>query len=82
MNWRLQWSGAALRSIHKIPWQDAARIDAAVMLFAETGRGDARRLPDDDAVTLRLRVGDYRVRLSLDFPNGVMHVWIVYRFAP
>ena len=40
-----------------------------------------RRLATDAAVTLRLRVGDYRVRLTLDASEGVMWVWMVYRFG-
>jgi mRNA-degrading endonuclease RelE of RelBE toxin-antitoxin system len=81
MSWRIVWTEPALRSLQSILWQDAARIDAAVIAYAETGLGDVRRLPTDDAVTVRLRLGDYRVRLTLDANEGVMWVWIVYRFV-
>jgi mRNA-degrading endonuclease RelE of RelBE toxin-antitoxin system len=81
MSWRLIWTEPAQRSLQSIPWKDAARVDAAVTTYAETGRGDVRRLPADDAVTVRLRVGDYRVRLTLDPSEGEMWVWMVYRFG-
>ena len=37
------------------------------------------RLPGDHAVTVRLRVPPYAVRLTLDPLEGVAYVWAVYR---
>ena len=79
MSWRLCWSEPALRSILDIPWRDAARVDAAIMAFAERGVGQVVRLRDDDAVTVRLRVGAFSVRISLNRLDGTMTIWSVYR---
>jgi len=38
----------------------------AVRRYAETGYGDVRRLAGSDPPEYRLRVGDWRVRLSLN----------------
>ncbi|WP_433928192.1 hypothetical protein AB3662_33465 [Sorangium cellulosum] len=66
-------------ALERLPWTDAARIDEAVERFARTGEGDFYRLPEDDAVTLRLRVGSYRVRLTRDVRERVLRIWWVYR---
>lgn len=79
MSWRLIWSAGAERSLRQMPWRDAERVDAAIIAYAARGRGHVRRLPDDDAATLRLYVGMYRVRLSLDIFEGTMTVWMIYR---
>jgi mRNA interferase RelE/StbE len=45
--------------------ETATRVFAALLRFAETGEGDVKKLQgsSDD---LRLRVGDYRVRFTLE----------------
>lgn len=80
MTWRVDWTEPAQLSLQRMPWLDAARVDRAVMTFAATSRGDVHRLPNDDAVTVRLRAGRYRARLSLDPLDRVLTVWMVYRF--
>ena len=77
--WRIEWLALAHRALLEIPWRDAARVDAAVQRFASTGEGDVVRLPTDDALTLRLRVPPYTVRMSLDRWQATIHVWVVYR---
>ncbi len=79
MTWHVRWSEPAERMLLQIPWREAARVDAAVQRFARTGRGEVVRLRVDDAVTLRLRVAPYGVRLTLDRIDGVLTVWSVYR---
>ncbi|MFT3768799.1 MAG: hypothetical protein QM820_25415 [Minicystis sp.] len=78
MSWLVQWSEPGLHTLRRIHWRDAARVDAAVMRFAETGTGDVFRLSWDDHVTLRLRVRPYGVRLTYDRSGGVLTVWSVY----
>lgn len=80
--WYVQWSEPAERTLRQIPWRDAARVDAAVQHFAETGEGEIVRLRTDDAVTLRLRVAPHGVRFTLDRFDGVLTVWSVYRLPP
>ena len=48
------------------------------MRFAERGEGDVFRLTWDDAVTLRLRVPPYGVRITCDRYDGVLTVWSIY----
>lgn len=79
MNWRVEWLAPAAESLRRIPWRDAARVDAAVQQFAAAGRGEVTRLATDDAVTLRLRVPPYVARMSAVREERTLYVWIVYR---
>ena len=79
MTWRIEWSRLAERRLVELPWREAARVDAAVLHYTETGEGEIVRLQGDHAVTIRLRVGPTFVRISLDPFTGIMHVWTVYR---
>jgi mRNA-degrading endonuclease RelE of RelBE toxin-antitoxin system len=79
MTWLVDWTPPGRVALERLPWTDAARIDEAVERFAKTGEGDFYRLPEDDAVTLRLRIGSYRVRLTRDARERVLRVWWVYR---
>ena len=79
MTWRIEWSPLAEHRLRELPWRDATRVDAAVLQFANTGKGQLVRLPSDAPITLRLCVTPYYVRLTLDPFSGVMHIWTVYR---
>ena len=50
----LDWHPVAIRDLQEIHWKTAARIDAAVMLFAKTGEGNIERIPTDPR-RIRLR---------------------------
>lgn len=50
---------AALRQWLKLAPQTRARLEAKLDDFAETGRGDVKKLKGQDR--FRLRVGDYRI---------------------
>lgn len=50
---------AALRQWLKLTPQTRARLEAKLDDFAETGRGDVKKLKGQDR--FRLRVGDYRI---------------------
>ena len=79
MSWRLRWSETAVAGLQRIGWRDATRVDAAIQRLARTGEGELVRLPSDDAVTIRLRVGPYAARLTLDPFEGVACIWAVYK---
>jgi mRNA-degrading endonuclease RelE of RelBE toxin-antitoxin system len=79
MTWRIVWTQPARRALERFHWKDAATIDAAVMRFASTGEGSIHRLAEDDATTIRLRVGDVRVRMSADKREGVLWVAWLHR---
>ncbi|MCH8109097.1 MAG: type II toxin-antitoxin system RelE/ParE family toxin [Chloroflexi bacterium] len=51
----------------------ATRIHNAVQEFSESGRGDVRRLRGYER-EWRLRVGDWRVRFTLDYENRTIQV--------
>ncbi|WP_438010909.1 hypothetical protein WME89_20945 [Sorangium sp. So ce321] len=65
-------------SLQRLHWRDGERIDAAVQRFATTGEGAVHRVPADNAVIVRLRVGRFRVLATLDPWDCVMRVWWVY----
>ncbi|CAB3396059.1 type II toxin-antitoxin system RelE family toxin [Kyrpidia spormannii] len=65
MTYSVSWSRQALRDLQKLDKSTATRIIAAVETFAETGRGDVRRLSNVDG-EYRLRVGNWRVRFILN----------------
>jgi len=52
---RLEWHPVAIHDLREIHWRAGARIDAAVMRFAETGEGTIERSPTDPR-RIRLRV--------------------------
>ncbi|WP_437596829.1 hypothetical protein WMF28_30070 [Sorangium sp. So ce590] len=78
MTWVVDWTPPGRVALSRLHWQDAARIAEAVQHFAETGEGDFYRLPEDAAVTLRLRVGSYRVRMTRDVREHVLMIWWVH----
>ncbi|WP_437736281.1 hypothetical protein [Sorangium sp. So ce1335] len=79
MTWTVDWTPPGRVALNRLHWPDASRISEAVQRFAATGEGDFYRLPEDDAVTLRLRVESYRVRLTRDVRERVLRIWWVYR---
>ena len=50
----------------------AMRIFVALHRFAETGEGDVKKLKEETG-ELRLRVGDYRVRLTEE-SGDILHI--------
>ena len=75
MSLRTRWHPGAEEQLKHIGWHPAESVDAAVIRFATTGRGDLERLSLD---YYRLRVGRYRVWFMIDRAEGVMHVLGVY----
>jgi mRNA-degrading endonuclease RelE of RelBE toxin-antitoxin system len=71
---RPHWDPAAERHLKDIGWHPAEFVDAAVIRFAATGRGDVEHKGD----VYRLRIGPYRVWFMIDHAEGVMHVLGVY----
>ncbi|WP_437686451.1 type II toxin-antitoxin system RelE family toxin [Sorangium sp. So ce176] len=79
MSWEIEWMPSGIASLQRIPWRDGERVDAAVKRYATTGEGAVYRVPADNAIIMRLRVGQYRVLATLDPWDGTMRVWWVYR---
>lgn len=64
MRYEIEWSQGALKDIRRLDKPLIARITRAIEVFAETGRGDVKRLTNADGA-YRLRVGEWRVRFRL-----------------
>lgn len=78
MRWRIKWSHGAAAVLRLIPWREAARVDAAVLAFAETGEGDLEWVEGTRA-DYRLIVAPFVVMLELDADAALMWVWSVNR---
>jgi mRNA-degrading endonuclease RelE of RelBE toxin-antitoxin system len=80
---RIDWSEEARADIRGLDRPTAMRIFAGLLRFARTGRGNVKELQGDLAGRFRLRVGDYRVFLSLAGEtlriHGVKHRSEAYR---
>ena len=81
MSLRTRWHPAAEEQLKHIGWHPAESVDAAVIRFATTGRGDVERTGPGE---YRLRVGVYRVWFMVErasdpqMSESVMHVLGVY----
>jgi mRNA-degrading endonuclease RelE of RelBE toxin-antitoxin system len=78
MSWSLEWEASAEEGLKRLPdWHAAARVSRAMMDFAETGRGDVRKVGLGQE--LRLHVGPYVVRFGMDAATRTISVWTVFR---
>jgi mRNA-degrading endonuclease RelE of RelBE toxin-antitoxin system len=75
MRFEIIWHPVAERQLKDLGWHPSESVDAAVIRFAETQRGDVELVPP----YYRLRVGMYRVRFTLDHETRTMNVLLVYR---
>jgi hypothetical protein len=69
----LKWTPGAIACFRAYPWpnwREAARIDAAILRFAEQGEGDVEQVAGDPR-GFRLRVPPYAVRFEVD-PEGTL----------
>ncbi|MBM3934320.1 MAG: hypothetical protein FJ319_08475 [SAR202 cluster bacterium] len=73
MSLTVSYSAAAKKDIHHLGRQIAVRVLEAIERYAETGYGDVRRLKGTNQ-EFRLRVGDVRVRFTIDYKAGIMQV--------
>lgn len=81
MSWTLDWSVVAEKDLLAIPWRLAARVDAAVMAFAD-GRaheGSVERIHPSDPHQLRLRLRGASALLWVEPSVRVLHVTRVLR---
>jgi len=64
VRYEIEWSQGAIKDIRRLEKPLMVRITRAIEVFAETGRGDVKRLINADGA-YRLRVGEWRVRFRL-----------------
>lgn len=74
MNLRLVWRTRALRDLRRLGPPDQRRVVAAVERYAATGLGDIVRLTGVEPPQYRLRVGEWRVRFTVDREAEVLNV--------
>lgn len=70
----------AAKDVNDLPRNERDRIIRKVKEFAETGRGDVKKL-QGHSNEFRLRVGDWRVRFSVD-NLGHLIILTVLRVLP
>tara|TARA_B100001750_G_scaffold93753_1_gene73973 strand:- start:1017 stop:1271 length:255 start_codon:yes stop_codon:yes gene_type:complete len=78
VTWRVVWTAKARKTLARVqPPAQRLRIAKAVQRFAETGQGDVKKLKgyDDE---YRLRVGEYRVRFTLQPATQTIVVLLVF----
>jgi len=76
MNRQVVWTDHAMADIRRLDQRVAQRVFAAMDRFATTGHGDVKRLKGNTD-EWRLRVGDWRVRFTVESVTGdvtVLHV--------
>jgi hypothetical protein len=78
--WRLRWHPAAVFGLLAIPWRHAARVDAAVMRFAETGEGWVAKI-QGDPLAVRLHSPPYVALLRFEPEEQRLRVLAVFRRA-
>lgn len=74
MSLRIDWHPAALKALYDLRWTEGAKVDGAIIRYAETGRGDVARLSS----AYLLRAGSYSVIFSLDRDAESMCVLWIY----
>ena len=79
MSWTPEWHPVPRRDLLNIPWRAAARIDAAVMLYAETGRGTLKQIAPPDERRLLLTVPGAAALLYLDVRTRTILIGRVFR---
>lgn len=73
MKYAVDWTRKALRDLKRMDKPDVNRIVGAVETFAETGYGDVKKLTNAGG-QLRLRVGEWRVRFTLEDEVQILSV--------
>jgi len=78
MRWEIRWRHAAFAMLRHADWHEAARVDAAVIRFANTGEGDLEWVQGSRA-DYRLLVPGYAIQIELHAEEQVIEVWSVNR---
>ena len=71
--WQVQWDSRAESDAAKLDIQIRQRVTTGIKRFAETGRGNLRKLQGRQD-QWRLRVGDWRVILTLDYSVRILTI--------
>lgn len=74
MSLEIRWAASAEREARRLDPPVERRVVAALERYAETGRGNVVHLTGVEPRQYRLRVGDWRVRFTVDRPAQVLYV--------
>jgi mRNA interferase RelE/StbE len=74
MSLEVRWSANAEREARRLDPPMNRRIVAALESYAATGHGDIKRLTGYNPPQYRLRVGEWRVRFTVDWEARVLYV--------
>ena len=77
MRWSVEWRRRALADLAALEPQTRQRVGDAIARMAADGRRDGLRKLQNRNDEWRLRVGDWRVILTFDYPNNAVTVWRV-----
>ena len=69
----VSWTDKALKDLRRLDKPLTTRIVTSVNTFAEEGRGDVKKLMDAGG-EYRLRIGDWRIRFTIDDGVKVLSV--------
>ncbi|GMA66265.1 type II toxin-antitoxin system RelE/ParE family toxin (plasmid) [Alicyclobacillus fastidiosus] len=73
MKYDVEWSRQSIRDLRRLDKPTTSRIVNAVEMFAHTGHGDVKKLTNAGG-QYRLRVGDWRVRFTVDTEVRILGV--------
>jgi mRNA-degrading endonuclease RelE of RelBE toxin-antitoxin system len=76
------WTRRALKDLERTGRSERERIDTAINDFATFDTGDIRRLVNVNPPRFRLRVGTWRVILTLEHPHHPSGELVVVRVLP
>ncbi len=71
--WQVRWRNRAESDLMRLPRQGRERVLTAIERLAETGQGDVLKLQGEES-EWRLRVGAWRVRLTIDRGNRTLEI--------
>ncbi len=78
MIWRIEWGFVAERDLLRLPMRTAERLDAAIIVFARTGRGSVKRVVPTDPRRLKLTIPGAVALMYADEYDGVLTVGRVF----
>ena len=78
LGWGINWGPVARTALLNMPWNHAERVDAAVLRYAATGKGDTSKVAEE-RFGVWLRASGYVVRLRLYPASRTVGVLYMFR---
>lgn len=77
MTFGVEWSERAERTLSKLPEYISSRIARKVDSIRSDPFHYLEHYKGEDTDTYKLRIGDYRALIDIDFPNKILKVRVV-----